>query len=291
VTYITKEGLWHGVKGKFIQEQSFDDAEDLKLSYTDRCISVTLDWVDKNLASIQFFYSNNRSSTVYHSPSNNEIDRLSRFSNSFTLNSDEKINKVVFYERPHRMYMIDAIVGIQFGTTKGRKSDLFGSDDGKFVSESFAGYTFGYAKGRQHNNKGIGMLQLIWYKSSGRTEKLNEGKHLTISDIVAPLYVLDTCSFNYTRDMDFEPGHAIGVETSWYDLKREFNRTGESCRPRALYYRTISVDGPYLFAVVKEKYVFYHGGSKWTQDYNANGVMFSTINSSDLYPPRARTNT
>ena len=146
----------------------------MKLSYTDRCISVKLDWVDKYLVSIQFFYSNNRSSTVYHSPSSNEIDGLSRFSNSFTLTSNEEINKVVFYERPLRMYMKGAIVGIQFRTTEGRKSDLFGSGDGKFVSESFAGYTLGYAKGQQHNSRGIEMLQLVWYKPSGRTEKLNE---------------------------------------------------------------------------------------------------------------------
>ena len=283
MTYITKEGFWHGVKGKFIREQSYDDAEDLKLSYTDRCISVKLDWVDKYLVSIQFFYSNNRSSTVYHSSSSNEIDGLSRFSNSFTLTSNEEINKVVFYERPLRMYMKGAIVGIQFRTTEGRKSDLFGSEDGKFVSESFVGYTFGYAKGQQHSNKGIEMLQLVWYK-------LSEGKHLTISGIVAPLYVLDTCAFNYTSNMDNEPEHVRGVETSWYDLKREFNRTGENCRPGASYYRTISVEGPYLFAVVKGKYVFYHDAGKWTQDYNAKGVMFSTINSSDLYPPRAHTN-
>jgi hypothetical protein len=180
-----KEGFWHGVKGKFMRGQSFDDANDLKLSYADRCIGVKLDWVNKYLVSIQFFYSNNRSSAVYHAQSNYQIDRLPRFSNNFTLDPNEEINKVVFYERPYRIYtngslsdfqMKDVIVGIQFRTTKGRKSDLFGSDDGKFTSESFAGYTFRCAKGRQYGSKGIEMLQLVWFKSTTRSENLNERK-------------------------------------------------------------------------------------------------------------------
>jgi hypothetical protein len=122
---------------------------------------------------------------VYRPSSNSQIDRLPRFSNNFTLDSNEEINKVIFYERPHRMYtnsslsdfqMKDVIVGIQFRTTKGRKSDLFGSEDGKFTSECFAGYTFRCAKGRQYSNKGIEMLQLVWIKSTTKAEKLNERK-------------------------------------------------------------------------------------------------------------------
>jgi hypothetical protein len=104
--------------------------------------------------------------------------------------------------------------------------------------------------------------------------------------IVAPLCLLDTCSFNYANETDLEPRHATGVETSWYDLKRELNREGESCRPGASYYRTISVEGPFLFAVVKGKYVFYHDAGKWTQYNSAHSVTFGIINSSSLHPLR-----
>ncbi|UJR18264.1 hypothetical protein I4U23_005167 [Adineta vaga] len=65
---------------------------------------------------------------------------------------------------------------------------------------------------------------------------------------------------------------ATGVESSWHDLKYQFSRTGESCRPDAIYYRTISFQGPYLFAVVDNNYVFYHDAGKWTQYESANSI-------------------
>ncbi len=80
---------------------------------------------------------------------------------------------------------------------------------------------------------------------------------------------------------------ATGVETSWYDLKQEFDREGDSCRPGASYYRTISIEGPFLFAVVKGEYVFYHDAGKWIQYNSAHGVRFGVINSSTLHPLRA----
>jgi hypothetical protein len=299
-----KEGFWHGIQGKFVRGQSFDDAKDLMLAYTDRCIGVELYWVNKYLASIRFFYSNSRSSTVNRPPSDNQLDRLPRFSNNFTLDANEEINKVIFYERAYRTYtndslrnfqMKDVIIGIQFRTTKGRESDLFGSDDGKFAVESFAGYTFRCAKGRQQDDKRIEMLQLVWFKPTSTIEKIDEckqldffskDKHVTVFPTLAPLYVLETCSFNYTSEMGNESRCATGVESSWYDLKREFNRKGENCRPGASYYRTISVEGPFLFAVVKGKYVFYHDAGKWTQYESANSIKFGVINSPSLHPPR-----
>jgi hypothetical protein len=260
--------------------------------------------MNKYLVSIRFFYSNNGSSAVHRPPSENQLDRVPRFSNRFTLDANEEINKVIFYERAYRAHTNnslrnsqpeDVIVGIQFRTTKGRESALFGSDDGKFIAESFEGYTFRYAKGWQHSGREIEMLQLVWLKRTSTIEKKDErkelnffstSKYLTAYRILALLYVLETCSFNYISEMGNASRHATGVESSWYDLKREFDRKGESCRPGASYYRTISVEGPFLFAVVKGKYVFYHDGGKWTQYESATNVTFGVIKSSDLHPPR-----
>jgi hypothetical protein len=198
-----KEGFWHGIQGKFVRGQSFDDAKDLILSYTDHCIGVELYWVDKYLASIRFFYSSSRSSAVHRPPSDNQLDRLPRSSNNFTLNANEEINKVILYERAYRtntndslrnFQMKDVIVGIQFRTTKGRKSDLFGSDDGKFITESFAGYTFRCAKGRQQDGERIDMLQLVWFKPASTIEKIDERKQLHFFSRDKHATVISYCS-------------------------------------------------------------------------------------------------
>ena len=86
--------------------------------------------------------------------------------------------------------------------------------------------------------------------------------------------------------MDDQWKHATGVESSWYDLKRDFDREGTICARGASYYRTISVQGPFLFAVVKEKYVFYHDAGNWTQYNTATNVTLGVINSSSLHPLR-----
>ncbi|CAF1145310.1 unnamed protein product [Adineta steineri] len=277
LVYIIKKGFSHGIKSKDIQDQLFDDAKDLMLSYNDRCVGVELYWSDTYLTSIRFFYSNGRSSIVHHPSNDNQLNRLSHFSNNFTLGSNEEINRVIFYKRANPTQTNDVIVGIQFRTTKGRKSDLFGSNNGRFTIESFAGYNFLCAKGRYYNNKRIGMLQFVWLKSTSLSEKIDQSS----------FYVLDTCSFNYTSNMNNETRHATGIESSWYDLKHEFDRIGDGCEPGASYYRTISVEGPLLFAVIKDKYVFYHDAGKWAQYKSANNVTVGVLKSTSLHPRRS----
>ncbi|UJR18267.1 hypothetical protein I4U23_005170 [Adineta vaga] len=282
IVYSDKEGFWHGVKGKFIVSKSFDDDKDLILSNTDRCIAVEVYWINNYLSFIQFFYSNNRSSLVQRPSKDNQLNRVSYSFNRFNLNMNEEINKVIFYEHTHRLSMNNTfqkkyvVVGIQFRTTKGRKSDLFGTDDGNFTVESFVGYKFRYAKGQQLNDKRIEIFQLVWFKSTFQSERIDEPF----------LHELDTCSFNYTSEMANQSRRATGVESSWHDLKYQFSRTGESCRPGATYYRTISFQGPYLFAVVDNNYVFYHDAGKWTQYESANSITFGIIHSPTLHPER-----
>jgi hypothetical protein len=167
-----KEGLQYG-DTNLLYNQSFNDAKDLELSYIDRCIGVELQWTRISLISIRFIYSNNRSSSLSTAQSKNLSDVLSpRFSSTFILTSNEEINKINLYSTNF------TIIGIQFRTTHGRKSSVFGSNDGHFLTESFENYTFSYAKGRQQNPKGIEMLQFIWIKQISTKQKIAAGKRL-----------------------------------------------------------------------------------------------------------------
>jgi hypothetical protein len=92
------------------------------------------------------------------------------------LTSNEEINKINLYQNSHESNF--SIVGIQFRTTNGRKSDVFGSNDGHFLTESFEDYTFGYAKGKEQYDKGIEMLQFIWIKQTLAKEQIVTGEIL-----------------------------------------------------------------------------------------------------------------
>jgi hypothetical protein len=164
-----KEGLQYG-DTNLLYNQSFDDAKDLELSYIDRCIGVELQWTRISLISIRFIYSNNRSSSFSTAQSKNLSDVL--FSSTFISTSNEEINKINLYLTHF------TIIGIQFRTTHGRKSSVFGSNDGHFLTESFENYTFSYAKGRQQNSKGIEMLQFIWIKQISAKQKIAAGERL-----------------------------------------------------------------------------------------------------------------
>ncbi len=173
--YIMKEGLQYG-NINIIQNESFNDATDLELFYTDRCIGVELRWTNISLISIRFFYSNNRSSRISAAQSKDTSLVSSQFTSTFILTSNEEINKINLYENSREMNF--SIVGIQFRTTKGRKSDVFGSNDGHFLTESFEYYIFGYAKGKQQNDKGIEMLQFVWIKQTLAKEQIVTSKIL-----------------------------------------------------------------------------------------------------------------
>lgn len=84
---------------------------------------------------------------------------------------------------------------------------------------------------------------------------------------------MDTCEFVYISRMDSKPKHVVGIEQSWEELKRDLKRSG-SGYPNALYYKTISPEGPQLFAVVNEKLVLYHENEQWHQYITACNVKF-----------------
>jgi hypothetical protein len=276
-----KEGLQYG-DINLIKNESFNDAKDLGLSYTDRCIGVDLQWSNISIISIQFLYSNNRRS------SNRSFLIPSRFSNTFMLTSNEEINKINLYQNSYEMK--SNIVGIQFRTTMGRKSAVFGSTDGHFLTESFEHYTFGYAKGRQQNGKGIEMLQFVWIKQTSAKEQIATGMFklyfvfieiylfdLIFICVLAPRSMLEMCEFTFTAKNDSQFIHAKGIESSWHDLKQKFNRQGAEYNPTASYYEKTSDRGPKLFAIVNNNSVFYHDNNEWYTYVSARNITCSII--------------
>jgi hypothetical protein len=96
----------------------------------------------------------------------------------------------------------------------------------------------------------------------------------------------DTCTFSYISAKDFAPKTATGVERSWLDLKLEFSHQGEGL-PGARYYKTISVQGPELFAVKHDQTVWYHDQNKWRKYIPATNIKYDKIHSNNLDPNRS----
>ena len=87
---------------------------------------------------------------------------------------------------------------------------------------------------------------------------------------------MNTCEFYYIRRRDNLPIQAKGIEKSWSELQREFGRNGPGY-PGAVYFKTISSEGPELFAVVNQKWVLYHDGGKWHRYVTACDIKFQSI--------------
>jgi hypothetical protein len=71
------------------------------------------------------------------------------------------------------------------------------------------------------------------------------------------------------------PKHVLGIEQSWEELKRDLARAGPSC-PGTIYLKTISAQGPEIFAVMNDEKVFYHEDGKWYQFITAYNIKFET---------------
>ncbi|CAF5092799.1 unnamed protein product [Rotaria sp. Silwood1] len=95
----------------------------------------------------------------------------------------------------------------------------------------------------------------------------------------------DTCTFSYVATKDRAPKKPTGIESSWLNLKLEFGRRGEGL-PGAKYYKTISVEGPQLFAVKPDQSVWYHDANQWHRYQTAADVKYGQIHSPDLNPRR-----
>jgi hypothetical protein len=87
---------------------------------------------------------------------------------------------------------------------------------------------------------------------------------------------MNTCEFYYIRRRDSLPILARGIEKAWSELQVEFGRTGPGY-PGATYYKTISPEGPELFAVVNKKWVLYHDKDKWHRYTTACDLKYGTI--------------
>ena len=87
---------------------------------------------------------------------------------------------------------------------------------------------------------------------------------------------MNTCEFYFIRRRDNLPIQTTGIEKSWSELQLEFGRTGPGY-PGATYYKTISSEGPELFAVVNKKWVLYHDEGKWHRYITACDIKFETI--------------
>ncbi|CAF1650730.1 unnamed protein product, partial [Adineta ricciae] len=70
------------------------------------------------------------------------------------------------------------------------------------------------------------------------------------------------------------------------ELKAEFGRSGPGL-PGAIYFKTISIEGPMLFAVIDGTTVLYHEHGKWYQYITAKDIKFGMVNTDELNPMRA----
>ncbi|CAF1423789.1 unnamed protein product [Didymodactylos carnosus] len=84
---------------------------------------------------------------------------------------------------------------------------------------------------------------------------------------------MNTCTFTYISRETHLPRTTTGTEYAWEDLKILCNREGEGY-PGAKYYKTISPEGPELFAVVNQTMVLYHDKGKWIRYLTAKNIQF-----------------
>lgn len=88
--------------------------------------------------------------------------------------------------------------------------------------------------------------------------------------------MVTTCEFYYIRRRDNLPVQTKGIETTWPELQKEFHHKYVGY-PGAIYYKTISAEGPEMFAVVNRKWVLYCDKGKWHRYVTACDIKIETI--------------
>ncbi|CAF1423758.1 unnamed protein product, partial [Rotaria magnacalcarata] len=83
------------------------------------------------------------------------------------------------------------------------------------------------------------------------------------------------------------PKRAVGIKRSWEELKKELDRTG-SGYPGAVYFKTISAQGPQLFAIVNNDSVFYNDHGKWHRYITACNIQFGRMEFNSSNPDRSK---
>jgi hypothetical protein len=132
------------------------------------CIGVELFWSSYLLLAVRFIYTEDNMSVpkVYHGV-NGEPSKFSStlLNEIFLMSAVERIDKITWYVGTRSLRLSGNIPrfvsGIQFHTTAGRTSQLYGSNKGDMYTESYEGFTLGYAKGR--SGLLVDMLQFVWY--------------------------------------------------------------------------------------------------------------------------------
>jgi hypothetical protein len=85
---------------------------------------------------------------------------------TFMMQAGERINKVTCYVAEHHQSYLGKQVryvrGIQFYTTAGRTSDVYGASEGNAETEFHDGFTLGYVTGRSGSL--IDQLQFTWIR-------------------------------------------------------------------------------------------------------------------------------
>jgi hypothetical protein len=146
----------------------FDDAVELQLKPTTYCTGVKFFYQPDYLFAGEFIYRKNDSITLrirggHRDPTRYESSILSE---TFMMEHEERINKVTWYAGTHfwvgaNSTPIPYVLGIQFYTTTGRTSGLYGSNKGEPYTEMYEGFTLGYPKDKCGFL--VDMLQFVWY--------------------------------------------------------------------------------------------------------------------------------
>lgn len=166
--------------GNFKGGGSFNDANDLKLPVLTYCVGIEVFW-RPFLAAIRFIYDWDDIcyQKIYHGNGDDPIERdPSVSSEKFFLSKDERINKVTLYVgtgETEDLYVftfggktIRYVMGIQFHTTSGRTTRLYGVKGDEEFTDSYEGFTLGYVKGR--SGLVIDSFQFVWY-SEGKSKQ------------------------------------------------------------------------------------------------------------------------
>jgi hypothetical protein len=165
---LVRHGSSHGGSGG----RPFSDAVDLKLKPMTSCIGVEVIWNRDTLFVIRFIYEeedNMSIGKVYHggdSGLSNLIHTYSLLNETFMMNNTwERIDQVTWYVGTTGWVTGDKFVrfvlGIQFRTNARRTSPLYGSSEGDMYTESYEGFTLGYAMGK--SGLLVDSLEFVWY--------------------------------------------------------------------------------------------------------------------------------
>ena len=87
---------------------------------------------------------------------------------------------------------------------------------------------------------------------------------------------MNTCEFCFIWRRTNKPIKVKGIEIPWPELQLEFGCTGAGYLG-ATHYKTISSDGPQLFAVVDKKWALYYEGGTWRRYTTARDFKFDAI--------------